>query len=258
VTLANERPLLYQAEADRATSYLQLAQVMGVTLKPGQRQPDFVVLGSLVYVQRRFGLAECLARAAANRPEIEARRLDLQVLETQVIVEKSATRPQVNAFGAYQLFSEANPAVSREYFSGFTVGVNFTWTLFDGLATPGRVHAVQARIAAARQALRATELSIETEVRSALESLHQAEETIRSQKENSSLALESLGLASGNFNAGLATQLDLLQGQVDLTRARLLEATGRFGYLNAVARIERATGTNDQKIVVPDQNQIQR
>ncbi len=30
VTLSNERPLLYQAEAERATAHLQLAQVMGV------------------------------------------------------------------------------------------------------------------------------------------------------------------------------------------------------------------------------------
>src|SRR5262249_27138577 len=110
VTLANEKPLLYQAEADRAIAYLQLAQVMGVTLAPGQRAPDFVILGSLVHVQRRFVLSECLARALANRSEIEARRLDIRSLESQVIVEKAATRPQVNAFGAYQLFSEANPA----------------------------------------------------------------------------------------------------------------------------------------------------
>ena len=258
VTLSNEKPLLYQAEADRATAYLELARVMGVNLKPGQRQPDFIVLGSLVHVQRRFSLGDCLARALANRPEIEARRLDIQVLENQVIVEKAATRPQVNAFGAYQLFSEANPALSPSYFSGFTVGVNFSWTLFDGLATPGRVHAVTARISAARQALRATELAVETEVRSALESLRQAEETIRSQQENSALASEALALATGNFSAGLATQLDLLQGQVDLTRARLLAITGRFGYLNAVARIERAMGSNDQKVIVPDPAALQR
>jgi outer membrane protein len=258
VTLSNERPLLYQAEADRATAYLLLAQVMGVALKPRQRLPEFTVLGSLVHVQRRFSLAECLARAAANRPEIEARRLDILALETQVIVEKSATRPQVNAFGAYQLFSEPNPALSPSYFSGFTVGLNFSWTLFDGFATPGRVHSVTARISAARQALRATELAVETEVRSGLESLYQAEETIRSQQENASLALESLALATGNFNAGIASQLDLLQGQVDLTRARLLAVTGRFGYLNAVARIERAMGSNDQKVVVPEPAALQR
>ncbi len=158
----------------------------------------------------------------------------------------------------YQLFSQPNPALSPDYFSGFTVGVNFSWTLFDGLATPGRVHSVTARISAARQALRATELAVETEVRTGLELLHQAEETIRSQQENAALAVESLALATGNFNAGLATQLDLLQGQVDLTRARLLAVAGRYGYLNAVARIERAMSSNDQKVVVPDPAALQR
>ena len=251
VTLSNERPLLYQAEADRATAYLQLAQVMGVTLKPGQRLPDFVISGTLDYTPRRYELNDCLARAMSTRPELEARRLDIEVFERQTIVEKSGTRPQVNGFAGYQLFSEPNPAVSREYFSGYTIGINATWTLFDGLATPGRVRAVQARGAAARQVLRATELAVETEVRTALESLRQAEETIRGQSQNANLANESLRLATGNFDAGLAGQLDLLQGQVDLTRARLLELAGRYGYLNAVARLERAMGSVDPKVVAP-------
>ena len=258
VTLSNERPLLYQAEADRATAYLQLAQVMGVALKPGQRLPDFVVAGALDYAPRRFELTDCLARAMASRPELEARRLEIQVLERQTVVEKSGTLPQVSGFAGYQLFSEPNPAASKEYFSGYTIGINANWTLFDGLATPGRVRAVQARGAAARQAMRATELMVETEVRTALESLRQAGETIRSQSQNAGLANESLRLATGNFDAGLASQLDLLQGQVDLTRARLLELAGRYGYLNAVARLERAMGTIDPKTLATAASPIRK
>lgn len=258
VTLSNDRPQLYQAEADRATAYLQLAQVMGVALRPGQRLPDFVVTGALNYAPRRYELNDCLARALATRSEIQARQLDIEVLDRQTIVEKSSTRPQVNGFAGYQLFSEPNPAVSKEYFSGYTVGINATWTLFDGLATPGRVRAVQARGAAARQALRSTELTVETEVRTALESLRQAAETIRSQRQNATLASESLRLATGNFDAGLASQLDLLQGQVDLTRARLLELAGRYGYLNAVARLERAMGSLDLKTVAPTARPIRK
>lgn len=244
VTLSNEQPFLYQAEAERASAYLQLAQVMGVALKPGARMPDFTIVGALAYTPRHFELANCVARALALRPEIEARRMDIDVLERQVVVEKSTTLPQVSGFAGYQLFSEPNPAVSHDYFSGYTVGINASWTLFDGMATPGRVRAVQARSAAARQALRATELSVETEVRTALESLHQAEETIRSQRQNASIADQAMKMATGNFIAGLASQLDILQGQVDLTRARLNELAGRYGYLNALARLERAMGPN--------------
>ena len=247
VTLSNERPTLYAAEAELASAYLALAQVMGVSLKPGQRLPDFVVSGSLDCTPRHYDLTTCLAKAMATRTDIQARQLDIDALERQIVVEKSGTRPQVNGFAAYQLFSEPDPAISKEYFGGFTIGVTATWTLFDGLATPGRVRAVQARGAAARQALRATELAVETDVRTALESLRQAEETIRSQLQNTTLTNESLRLATGNFDAGLANQLDLLQGQVDLTRARLVELFGRYGYLIAVARLERAMGSVDPK-----------
>ncbi len=245
VSLANERPALFQAENELANARIALAQVLGLKVTAGHPAPEFSLRGSLDGGGGAPDLAGSLAKAKATRAEIRARQLDVDALERQTTVDKAGTRPQVNGFVNYQLFAEPNPSTGRENFSGFTVGLSASWTLFDGLATPGRVRATSARASAARQALRAIEISVESDVRNAYAILQQADATIRSQRENTALAGEALRLAMDNFGAGLATQLDLLQGQIDLTRARLAELSGRYLRVTALARLERAIGSSE-------------
>ena len=57
------------------------------------------------------------------------------------------------------------------------------------------------------------------------------------------LATESLNLASANFGLGLTSQLELLQSQLDLTRAQTAELSARFEYNAALARLQWAMGT---------------
>lgn len=243
VTLANERPAVSDAEREYTTARLQLAQAMGVQLGAGQLTPGFRVRGSLEAGAAPPTLATALAQAKAQRSELAARRWELEAAERAPRVERAGNLPQVNGFANYQLFSESSRSAPRENFGGFLVGVNASWTLFDGFATPGRVRAAQARASAAREALRAQELAIETEVRAAYALLEQARATRRSQEQNVGLAREALRLAMDNFGAGLATQLDILQAQVDLTRARVNELSGRTLQAAALARIARAIGT---------------
>ncbi len=49
-------------------------------------------------------------------------------------------------------------------------------------------------------------------------------------------------MTQNNLAAGLASQLDVLQSRVDLTRAESTELSGRLAGNVAVARLERAMG----------------
>jgi outer membrane protein TolC len=55
-------------------------------------------------------------------------------------------------------------------------------------------------------------------------------------------AQESLRFARKRFEVGAATQLDVLQSQVDLTQARTNDLVARHGYLAALARLHTAIG----------------
>lgn len=243
VTLTNEEPALIQARTELKAAYVALSQVLGVEYPANATDAPFRVRGSLD--TRPFGLTkeECVARAVANRPEIEARKLALDVLDDQVVIERSATLPQVSAFAAYDIFSEPDVLSARESFSGYTVGVVGTWTIFDGFSTRGRVRSVKAQRGAAAAALVAIRQSVQAEVRNAFDSLKEAMDTLQPQAQNISLANETLDLTTHNFDAGNnTTQLDVLDSRLELTRARSIELAGRLAYNAALARLERAMG----------------
>ncbi len=244
VALANEQPPLLDARANVRTAYAALAQVLGIAYPSGAADAPFRVRGELAV--KPFGLSreECIRRALAQRPEVESRKLALDVLGHQLVVEKAATRPQIAAFAAYDLYSEPVVAANRDTFSGYTLGFAASWTIFDGFATLGRVRGVRAQQGEAAAQLVAVRLQVETEVRNAFDDLQTAAATLQPQSQNIALANETLGLTSRNLNAGLGTQLDVLQTRVDLTRARTLELGGRLAYNLALSRLERAMAAN--------------
>ena len=135
-------------------------------------------------------------------------------------VDRSATRPQVEFFSGYQVYSERDPNVGPTFNHGYVVGLNASWPLFDGFATRGRMQATRARREGALLALKAVKLGIESEVRSAFLDLEQADSVLQAQTKNVQTADESLAFARSNFAAGLGTQLDILQAAADLTRTR--------------------------------------
>ena len=192
----------------------------------------------------RVSLDDCLQRADVTRPEIGAHKLAIDGLQRQIVVEKSATRPQLNGFVSYDLYSEQDVRATNGDFSGYTVGVQATWQIFDGFMTRGKVRGVQAQIGEAEAALATTRLQVEADVRTAFYELEQAEATLRPQAENIRLANENLDLTAKNFDAGVATQLEVLQARVDLTRAQLTELSSRQAYNTALAKLLRAVGVS--------------
>ncbi len=240
VALANERPALLNSQAAVETAYAVLAQSLGVSYVAGGFKAPFRVRGALEVRPVSMTLAECLERARAKRPEVQSRLLAIDALKRQIVVEKSATRPQVTAYAAYDIYSEPDIRTVDSSYSGYTLAVTASWTLFDGFATRGRVRAVQAQVGEAEAQLAATRRQVESDVYTAYNDLRTAEASLKPLAENTQLASESLDLATRNFDAGLNSQLDVLQARVDFTRIRSGELAGRLSYNTALARLERA------------------
>ena len=242
VALANEQPGLLAAQSGIQTAYVALAQLLGVAYPADAHDRPFRIKGELSCPPVRMTLAECLSRAQALRPEITARKAQIDAYKRQIVVEKATTRPQVSAFAAYDIYSEPSILSTRDSFSGGTVGVQATWTLFDGFATRGRVRSAQALVGQAEAQLEGTRQQVEADVRMAFYDLQLAKETLPPLASTIRLAAETQTLSISNFNAGLADQLTVLQTRVDLTRARVTELGARLRYHQALARLERAMG----------------
>ena len=171
-----------------------------------------------------------------------ARKIELESAQRQITVEKSNTRPRVDVFAGYDVFSEPSTLSKNDSYNGYTIGVSGTWQVFDGGATLGRVRAQRARVLSIGDQLRQARLQAQSDVRVAFESLLQAERTLATQGGNAQVAEETLRLLTINVGAGLSSQLDLLQGRLDLTRAQTTRLGALFAYHSAQARLLRAMG----------------
>lgn len=239
VALANEQPELIDAQTRLQNSELRLAQLIGVDAS-GKPVSRVQAAGQLQYAPKHPDLTECLAYADVTRPEIRARQIDVEIETQQLALDRSATRPRVEAFAGYEVYSERDPEVGPEFNHGFVVGLNATWHIFDGYATRGRLQATNARRDAALHALEAAKLSVASDVRSAFLDLQQAERVLQSETRNVQNADESLEIAKGNLAAGLGTQLDILQAASDVTRTRTTRVGAIYLHNVAMARLARA------------------
>jgi outer membrane protein TolC len=241
VALANEQPELIDAETRLQNSRLQLATLLGIEVPAGSAAAAVDTNGDLRYVGYTPDLNECLAYATVERPDIKARQIDVAIEEAQLQLDRSEMRPHVDVFSGYEVYSELDPLVGREFNHGYVVGVNANWHVFDGFATRGRMQATRARRDAAMHALEAARASVATDVRSAFLDLEQAERTLQAETKSVVDADQSLEIAKGNLGAGLGTQLDVLQAATDVTRTRTTRLTAIYLHNVALARLARAT-----------------
>src|SRR5207247_4572923 len=218
-------------------AYRRPAELFGTDFPPGAKGAPFEIAGELEYHSMHPGLNECLARADANRPVIQARQKDVQIEDQQYILDRSELRPHVRAFSGYEVYSERDPDVGPEFNYGGVVGINATWNIFDGHATKGRMEATRARRDAAVQAVAAARRSVASEVRSAFFDLQQADRVLESETKNVQTAEEALDMARGNFAAGLGTQLDVLQAAADVTRTHTTRLSAIYLHNVALARL---------------------
>ena len=248
VALANEQPELIDAQTRLENSYLRVSQLIGANPRSSAEPLRFEAAGQLQYHPRHPDLNECLAHADVTRPEIRALEIDVEIENQQLILDRSETRPRLEAFTGYEIYSESDPEVGPEFNHGYIVGLNATWHIFDGFATRGRMQATRARRDAALQALEAARRSVASDVRSAFLDLQQAERVLESETRNVQNADESLEIAKGNLGAGLGTQLDILQAASDVTRSRTTRLGAFYLHNVALARLARASAREPEAL----------
>ncbi|MCC6416345.1 MAG: TolC family protein [Opitutaceae bacterium] len=250
VALANGQPDLITARNNYRLAIEELRQVLGFSntaADQATRLPSFV--GDLaVNGHDTMELRDAIAAARANRPELQ-RLVKLEAAgEEQVITSRASARPQVSAFGRYDWARGGPGSGWSDKLDGWTLGLQAQWDVFDGRATAGRVVQAKSRLMQTKLALEESQLAIDVEVRRAHSSLTEAWELVEASGKVVAQADEALRLANVRYNAGTATQLDVLTSQVELTRAKLNQLQALYRYNVALASLRKAIGQADPLI----------
>jgi len=246
VALANAQPALITARNDYRLSIETLRQAIGFTTasEPNvAKVPEF--LGTLEFTPASFDLRSALATAREQRPDLQRLQKLATAAEEGVIARRAGYYPNVALFGAYDWRKTAGSNNFPGDRDGWTVGLSSTWDIFDGRATAGRVVQARSFLEQTKLALAESQLAVDVDVRRAISNFQQANELAEASKKVVEQADEAVRLANARYNAGTATQLDVLTSQVDLTTARLNQLQAYYTYNIAVATTRKAMGLQD-------------
>ena len=236
VKVANHRPLLIaarqRAELARA-AFRNLVQ-----LEPA----DFDLIGELAFEPVERPLEDWQAQGAAQRPELIELRQYLGMREADVRSEKGGFLPQIRAFANYAGNDPESGSARDEWEWGWNAGLSAEWDVFDGLLRKNRVREKQLDLDKARESLADFERQVALEIQTHWLELRQAAETVAASRETVELAERSLAIARTRYENGLATNLDYADANLALSVARLTRLQALHDHMNALARLQQASG----------------
>jgi outer membrane protein len=250
VALANGQPPLIQARNDYRIAIEQLRQGLGMASPSGPPMPrELEIQGTLsAGPPVDYQLSSAIETARTNRPELQRLGKLVGAGEQEVKSSRAPYFPEIDAVGGYTWTRGLFSAIWRNRLEGWTAGVQGNWSIFDGRATTGRVIQAKSALTQTKLSLDEATLAIEVQVRQAYSSLVEAWELVQASSKTVEQAQEALRLANVRYNAGSATQLDVLTSQVSLTEARLNQLQAYYGYKVALAGMRQAIGQADESV----------
>jgi outer membrane protein TolC len=235
VSLANSRQ-----EQLRARNMLDIARQSYNRLlgQPLDRQPVLDESFAEVSGSAEDSPAVLIAQALERRSELAATSAQRVSLEERAQMERAQVYPQLYLSAGYTYLE--NAVLDREDFA--TVGVQFTWTAFDGGASRARAAGLRQRARAAGEIERDLRSSIELEVRRRWLELEEARARIATTREAVQQAEENLRITREQYSGGLATTTRVLEAEALRAQANRNRDDAVLDRALAELRLRRATG----------------
>lgn len=242
VELANAQPALIRAKNNYRIAIDELYSAIGHQNTDLLPYDGSEIEGELAFEAIPYDLASAIAEAMQHRPEVLQLDTLIEAREAGVDIAKSGFYPTVSVYGNYGL--EKNPRFQdfSDSNKGWGVGIQSSWAIFDGRATRGKLIQARSQLRQTQLNRQELQLAIEVEVRRAVSALQEAEELASAANKVVEQAKEALRLAEVRYEAGAATQLELLQTRVSLTQASTNLLSANYSYLIAMAQYRRAVG----------------
>jgi outer membrane protein TolC len=230
VDVANARVDLIRARNAARSALVALNIAMAIDVDTPTQIKDNLVFEAVTIDRREYR-----AEALKNRPEY--RQAALRVAAAAATERQTARNflPDISGTGTY---GGSQSSLNESW----TLGLSFTWSLFDGGNRIAKYQEAKANLEGARARVRSTELDIIQNLEQAEIAVEEAQERIQAAQALVASAQENFRLAQGRFDAGVGTILDLTDAQLALTQAQSTETQALADYRIALARLDRALG----------------
>lgn len=242
VSLRNAKPPLVRARSQYRVAIDALRQIIGLPYPEGLSAEDIELIGEWPFPRIDYSLDDALRTAVLNRSELAALDFQRQAGEERVRAARGQRLPQVNASGGYVYQSRQFGDGFSDTLDGWEVGLQAAFPIFSSGLLKERQRQAESQLRQIDLAFRQQEEAVEVDVRRAYSDWQVALEILDTSNAVIRQAEEALRLADNRYRVGAITQLDVLQSQLGLTRARLERAQASHDYNLAAARLNRAMG----------------
>ncbi len=195
------------------------------------------------------GRGESLARALDNRDDYLAARAGLEAQAKLVDAARAEHWPTVSVQGSYGGRWAAGPSdrpIGTDSSEDVgSVGIVVDIPLFEGGRIAARIRRERARLAAARQRLRALELDIQLDVETALSNLESAGQRVEATQKAIQQAEESLRIERQKYELGKGSITDVLDAQSALLETQTQYYRALADHSTASAQYRLATGESE-------------
>ena len=238
VELANIKPGLIESINNRKLARERLKKTLNVRL-----EKEISIAGSLEFTEYDLNIDDLVRIGLEKRPEIETQKHVRDLNRENVTASRSEQMPKLNFFFNYEGNSRTfEDDGTFDLLYGWNTGLSFNMTVFNGMATRGRV--IQAKADHEKAAIDMVNLmqQIELDVRAAFYNYEKARQIIQTQQENVEQAEEGVRQAKERADRGLITQFEYRDTQLSLTTARTEYRKGLHDYNVSIFELERAAG----------------
>ncbi|MGD1896144.1 MAG: TolC family protein [Phormidesmis sp.] len=247
VQFADARQAIITSQSQQSIARREIARLLNLPSTAG-------ITATPVAVDENWPLTleESIVRAFQNRAELEQQILEADISEQQRQIALSAIRPQVSLSATYSpsyTLSGGSDFVD-DFQDTYSFGAQASWRLFDGGAASASARQQEIGGEIAEEQFSENLDQVRFDVEQAYFNLQSNQENISTAELAVTQAQEALNLANLRLQAGVGTQLEVLEAQSELNQAEFNEVSAILGYNRALAAIERAISNIDIDITL--------
>ena len=237
VELANAQQNYITASNEYDVAEATLNNIIGTPLGT-----TLLLKDRLQYEPYENDMAYCLAYSEQHRPELKQAEYGVDAAEAALVVARSGHMPKINAVAGnyWGGTDESNwPGDDNDHWS---VGVTASMNIFDSGVTWSKIHAAQEALVQAKESQRQIKDAVELEVRTDYLSMREAEKRITTAQVAVASAEEDYHIAVVRYQAGVGTNIDVMDAQEALTQAKTNYYQALYNYNTSKAALNTSMG----------------
>ena len=179
-------------------------------------------------------------KAIQKRHELKQLNFAINAADNAVSLNRAAFLPNVNLVLDYGFQGEEYSFTQKDDY--WMASALLSWNLFNGFQDDAKKE--QAQIDKKSLQNRRTELEsqIRLQVKDAFLALKVARKKIESANAQSRAASESFKIINKKYEEGMASQIEFIDGRVNMTNAQINKILTQYDYLTRIAQFEKITG----------------